>query len=110
MKGPNMAQLEWKMLHPKATLAHLGVLPGFLDDAKQARAAKQLGDGYAQYGGWRPQKGFKLTASNCLVYPGDPPNRPVAEAKLRDETILFYADAYVAVVQSDRSFEVCRMD
>jgi len=105
-----MAQLEWKMLHPKATFGHLGFLPSFLNKDSPASAAKQLNDGYAQYGGWRPQKGFKLTASNSLVYPGDPPNRPVAEAKLRDETILFYADAYVAVVQPDRSFEVCRMD
>lgn len=102
--------VEWKMLHPNATMAHLGFLPSFLRGDDPAPAGKQLDAGYKFAGGWRPQKGFKLTEDNSLHYPGDPPLRPVAEAKLRDETICFYDLAYVAVIQPDRSFEVCRMD
>lgn len=105
-----MAQLQWKFLHPRATMAHLGFLPSFLRDNEDASAVKQLDNGYKPYGGWRPQKGFKLTASKCLVYPGDPPLRPIAETKLRDETICFYESSFVAVIQPDGSFEVCRMD
>ena len=105
-----MTQAKWKLLHPAATMAHLGVLPSFLHENDPAPAAEQLNAGYAHAGGWRPQKGFKLTARNSLLYPGDPPLHPVAEAQLRDETIVFYDTAFVAVIQSDRSFEVCRMD
>lgn len=105
-----MPQVEWKLLHPRATMAHLGALPNFLHQEDPAPAAEQLDKGYAFAGGWSPQKGFKLTGGNSLLYPGDPPMRPIAEAKLRDETICVYDSSYVAVIQPDRSFEVCRMD
>lgn len=101
---------QWKFLHPKVTVAHLGFLPSFLHTDDPAPAAEQLGEGYRFAGGWRPQKGFKLTDSNCLQYPGDPPLRPMAETKIRDETVYLFEGSFVAVVQSDRSFEVCRMD
>lgn len=105
-----MTELQWMMLHPKATIEHLGFIPGFLHYDDPAPAAVQLDRGYQFAGGWRPQKGFKLSPSNCLGYPGDPPLRPIADARLRDETICFYEGAFVAVIQPDRSFEVCRMD
>lgn len=55
-------------------------------------------------------KGFTLGAGNALRYPGDPPMKPIAETKLRDETICVYPYAFVAVIQPGRSFEVSRMD
>lgn len=55
-------------------------------------------------------KGFTLADDNSLVYPGDPPVQPLAQAKLRHELVVFYPHSWVAVIQPDRSFEVCRMD
>ena len=75
---------------PKATLAHLGYLPGFLDDAGSLAPPNNLAtDMHSTVDGGR-RRVLKPTASNCLVYPGDPPNRPCGRSlKLRDETILF---------------------
>lgn len=105
-----MKQVEWTLLHPKVTPEHLGFLPGYLHEDDPATAAEQLNEGYSFAGGWRPQEGFTLTDKNALLYPGDPPLKPIAEAKLRDETVYLYDYAIVAVVQKDRSFETCRMD
>lgn len=73
-------------------------------------AAKQLDAGYSHGGGWRPFKGHTLGDDNSLKYPGDPKMKPWAFAKLRDELICVYESAWFAVIQPDRSFEVCRMD
>lgn len=101
--------LQWEFHHPKMTFDHLGYIPNWLNTANPKKAAIQLNDGY-QFGGWQPSKGFKLGADNSLTYPGDPAMKPLASAKLRDETICFYRSSWVAVIQADRSFEVCRMD
>lgn len=53
---------------------------------------------------------FVLRDDNSIKYPGDPRQHPLAQAKLRDELILFYDLALIAVVQPDRSFEVSRVD
>jgi len=45
-----------------------------------------------------------------LRYPGDPILAPLAQAKLRDELIVFYRHALVAIIQPDGSFEVSRVD
>lgn len=74
------------------------------------RQREQLDTAYRHGGGWNPFNGFRLTASNCLVYHGDPPMAQIAMGKMRDETILMYEHAWVAIIQPDRSFEVCRMD
>lgn len=42
--------------------------------------------------------------------PGDEGYMPVAVGKLHDETIVFYEDAWVAIVKPDGSFEVARLD
>lgn len=101
--------LQWEFLHPKMTMEHLGYIPYWLYDENPKSAREQLDAGY-QFGGWQPMQGFKLTDDNCLTYPKDPPLRPLAQAQLRDELIVFYDHAWVAVIQADRSFEVCRMD
>lgn len=102
-----MTQVTW---HRRSAAVNMGRLPTFLHSDCPEPAAKQLGVGYAFAGGWRPQRGFDLASDNSLTYPGDPPMLPIAEARLRDETILLYPYSYVAVVQPDRTFEVCRMD
>ena len=54
--------------------------------------------------------GWYLGADDVLHFPGDRPYRPIAEMRMRDERILFFEGSFVAVIQSDRSFEVCWMD
>jgi hypothetical protein len=100
----------WTLLRPGMTYEHLGLLVYMLDDRNPKPAAEQLDAGYRHGGGWRPFKGHKLTDNDGLSYPGDPVEYPVAETWLRDEHILLYPHDWVAIIQPDRSFEVCRMD
>jgi hypothetical protein len=78
------------------------------DDPRPAR--EQFDANYRHGGGWQPQSGFTLTGNNSLKYPGDPPFHPLARIQLRDEQINIYEYGYVAIIQPNRSFEVCRMD
>jgi hypothetical protein len=102
--------VQWELLHPRMTDQHLGYLAWMLNDENPAKAVVQLDQGYRHGGGWHPFNGHTLNDDNSLSYPGDPDMRPVAQAKLRDELILLYPHDWVAVIQPDRSFEVCRMD
>lgn len=106
--------IEWEMLQPyqmtiKQIAWRLGNLPYFLSEADPRPAREQFDANY-KFGGWRPFDGFKLMTNNALVYPGDPPIHPLAQTKLRDELILLYPHGWVAIIQPDRSFEVCKMD
>lgn len=96
-------------LHPQGRDA-VGVLPYWLDAADPRPAAEQFNTAYTHGGGWRSFDGFVLRADNTIKYPGDPPYKPMARMQLRDETIFVYPHAWVAVVQPDRSFQICRMD
>lgn len=102
--------LDWKLLHPRMTMDHLGFIPHFLNDTNPEPAKEQIDANYKHGGGWHPFKGFKLAPDNSLTYPGDQALHPLAEARLRDELILFYNGAWVAIVQPDRTFEVARID
>lgn len=102
--------MTWVMLHPDLTPEHLGLLPGMLDADDPRPAKEQFDASYAHGGGWRPQLGFKLNNDGALKYPGDPPFGLLAFTKLRDELIGFYDCSYVAIIQPDGTFEVCRMD
>lgn len=94
----------------------LGALPYMLSSDDPRPAREQFNERYGFAGGWRPFRYFTLGENNELIAPRDPeepdepPLFPVADGKLRDELILFYPHAWVAIVQPDRSFEVCRMD
>ena len=92
------------------TIGHLGNIVSFVDADDPRSAREQLDAGYKFAGGWFPFKGFRLHADNSLHYPLDHPLMPLAQARLRDELIVFYDHAWVAIIQPDRSFEVCRMD
>lgn len=105
-----MTSPVWTFLHSHMTMEQLGFLPYFLSEDNPASAAEQLDVNYRHGGGWRPVPGFELAADNTLTFPGDPPYRPLALTKLRDETVVFYAYAFVAIIQPDRSFAVARMD
>ena len=88
----------------------IGFIPLMLSEDDPRPAKEQLDSGYAHGGGWRPFNGFKMLDNGNMKYPGDPETLLLAEGKFRDETIRVYEHAWVAIVQPDGSFEVCRMD
>jgi hypothetical protein len=101
----------WEMLHPKMTPEHLGLIPLWISDNDPDPAWKQIDKNYAHGGGWRHgTMNFKMDENHVLTYPEDPPLRPLARALLRDELILFYDYAIVAIEQPDKSYEVARID
>jgi hypothetical protein len=101
--------MVWIRRHPKANADwHLGFIPSFLNEDDERSAREQFNENYIS--GWRPMKGFKLLKNGNLKYPEDPETQLLFETHLRDETIYVYEHAWVAVVQPDGSFEVCRLD
>jgi hypothetical protein len=97
-------------LHPACTPHHVGFIPTFLDEDDPRPAKEQFAERYI-YGGWHNQDGIKKGNSRySLKYPGDPTLIPIAMMVLRDETIMIYDGAYVAIWQKDGTFEACRMD
>lgn len=99
-----------KKLHPGVSMDNIGMIPHWLSESDPRSASLQLDNCYGHGGGWNSFPGFKLREDNSLKYPGDPPLLPIAELRLRDELILIYEYSWVAIVQSNRTFEVCRMD
>lgn len=104
-------RLNWMLYHPHAAYA-LGSIPGWLDVDDPRPAREQLDEGYKFAGGWQPMQspGLKISDRNAMLYPGDPPQAPLAMAMLRDEVVILYPHGFVGIIQPDRSFEVCRMD
>lgn len=102
---------EWELLVPGMTEDHLGLLPFMLDENDPASAREQFDRNYQHGGGWRSSSlRFQLTEDDWLLYSPDPPLPPVARTRLRQESIVLYPHAWVAIIQPDRSFEACRMD
>jgi hypothetical protein len=95
--------------HPQARSDMLGFLPAFWDESDPRSARDQANNAYGHGGGWNPFNGFRMTEKG-IAYPGDPIMPLLFEAKLRDETIRVYDCAWVAIVQKDGSYEICRMD
>lgn len=90
----------------------VGLTPAFLNETSDDDAVTQLNRHYAHGGGWHDFEGFSFKDGDepQLLYPGDPPMEAVAMWKLRDERIILFDHAWVAVVQPDNSFRVARMD
>ena len=101
---------EWEMLHYRMTMEHLGLLPGFLQDWDMRPAKEQINDRYAHGGGWLPIDGFSMGSNFTLHGKGDPPLKPLARLMFRNELILFYDHAWLAIIQKDGSYEVSRVD
>lgn len=92
---------------------NLGFLPEFCSDHNPKGAVEQIAKAYAHGGGWNDFTGFRLEKVKDqwqLAYPGDPPMKQLASAKLRDETIVLFEYDWVAVIQPDESFRVARID
>jgi hypothetical protein len=101
------AEMIITLLHPRATIEHLGFIPGFLDEADPRAAREQFDEHYVS--GWHPLPKFRLDGER-LLYPGDPPLRPYARINFREEAILIYEGDFVVIVQPDGSFEGARMN
>lgn len=102
---------KWIALDSRVRTEYLGLIPEMLSESDPRPAREQLNTGYSHGGGWHPFNGFKLNTTTLeLYYPGDPPTQPLAYANLRDERIVVYEHSWVAIIQKDNSFEVCRMD
>lgn len=103
--------IEFQIKHPAATGEMLGYVPLFFSEADPRSAKEQIDANYAHGGGWSPFKGFTMRPDgSCLDYPGDPPQRLIAEAKLHKETLRLYDCAWLAIVQEDGSYEIARID
>jgi len=85
------------------------LIPFWLFEESSMSAVEQIHANYGHGGGWRGTSGFSLIADK-LIYPGDPAMTPKAEGKLRDERVLIYDHGWVAVVQTDGTFRVARID
>jgi len=98
----------------------VGAIPFFLRENDPRPAREQFAERYAHGGGWSPFEGFALSVREApegtrqgayaIQYPDDPPYFELARAKLREELILVFPHAWVAIVQPDGSFEISRMD
>jgi hypothetical protein len=109
--------IEVQLLRPNVTPEILGCIPDFLDLRDPRPAREQFNENYAHGGGWHPMKGWQLLKDNSIYYTGslgesdnEPPYKPLAQTKFRNELIVIYDHAWVAIIQPDRTFEVSRMD
>lgn len=106
--------MHMKILNPRVSSWHLGMIPEWLEAAETTKISliEFFNHAYAHGGGWRPFKGFTLNEDNSLKYPGDPALKPFVEFTMDDrpDKVFMYDHAWVAIVQPNRSFEVCRMD
>jgi hypothetical protein len=112
--------MVWSVLQPgirrNTMMDLLGFIPSFLNEDDPRPAREQLDEGYGFAGGWCPFAGFTMLPNGNLSFrsepgePDDPETLPLAETKLRDETIRVYEHAWVAVIQPDGSYEIARMD
>lgn len=89
----------------------VGYLPTFFSPEDPRPAREQINQNYAHGGGWHPTSGFKMKPDSWRVkFPGDPVLYPLAYAKLRDETLIFYEHEWLAILQLDGSFEMARVN
>ena len=93
----------------------LGYIPSFFNEDDPRSASEQINHNYI--GGWRPQKGFTMDPTTKVLQYGDPkeedadpPLEVLAVSYLRNEIIALYRYSYLAIIQEDGTFEVCRLD
>jgi hypothetical protein len=99
----------WKLLNDQFRMEYLGFIPEIIRayDPKPVRA--QIAERYAH--GYDPIPHWTLSSeSNNIQYPGDEPLVPRAQLQVRDELVLVYDYAFVAIVQQNGDFAVQRMD
>jgi hypothetical protein len=99
--------------HPRFTMEMLGYLPSFISDVDDRPAREQFDANYVFGTSWKGQTDFRILLNGNLKsvrYYEDPQIVRIAEAQLRDETIVFFSNAYVAIIQPDGNYVSARMD
>lgn len=99
--------------HPRFTMEMLGYLPSFISDVDDRSAREQFEANYVYGTTWKDESAFRILVNGNLKsvrYPEDPQIVRIAEAQLRDEKIVFFSNAYVAIIQPDGSYVSARMD
>ena len=105
----------WQFLAPDFTPEHLGFLPHILLASDPRPISDQLEDRYAHGGGYAPYGQGRWDfdpSTHALTYDGDRPMYPDAifHPSNPDETLYLYDHAIAAIVQSDGTFAVVRLD
>ena len=92
----------------------VGLLSHIIKDSDPDPVRVQIGVRYAHGGGYNPIKNFKIKHLGVdraeLRYPGDPAYAELSRTQIRDEVVILFECALVAIVQPDESFVVTRMD
>lgn len=103
--------LDWRLNNrhnSRDVITALGLIPGFVlaDDPRPAH--EQINERSAR--GWNPQLPGKwqMNQDDWLLFPGDPPLEPLAFAWLREEKIVVYPYAWVAIITGE-AFSVARL-
>lgn len=107
--------IYWAVV-PGRSPSCLGFLPEIVRSDDPRPAKEQFNERYQ--GGWRIFTGASLDLDNMepvtrlpkLVYPGDPPLDLIAMGIREDELVLLFPCSWVAILQSDRSYEIARID
>ena len=101
----------WKLYNDQFKKEYLGLLPEIIQSTDPLPVREQIAEHYAHGGGYSPMDGWTLdTASNNISYPGDEPLIPRASLLVRDELVIVYDYAFVAIIQKNGDFAVQRMD
>ena len=95
-----------------------GLLPFIFLNSDPASAKEQIAARYVHGGGWWPFEGFTYDPDmHTLRPPGEPPRRELSRTLLHlgdpdlpTELLILFQDSWVAIVQPDGTYEVCRMD
>lgn len=90
----------------------LGYLPLILLDEDPASFEDQLNNRYAHGGGHKkalPAWRFNHNTLT-LVYPGDPPMRPIAHAKFHDSHLYVFDHAWTVLVKDGKMVDIQRLD
>jgi len=88
-----------------------GLIISFLDTDDPRSAVEQFDTHY----GWHKFEGFTMDIDTKEITYGegddtDPPLKPISKMMFRNELIILYDHAWVAVMQPDLSWQMARMD
>ena len=93
------------LLHPRATVAHLGLISAWVDASPQNMSFEEIVKTH-YCGGWHPHTvGTMDTSNGHFTYPEDPVSRPFAVIMraLAGEIIYAYESALFIIVKMDRA-------
>jgi len=90
-----------------------GLIPEFLSEHDPRTVQEQLDENYAHGGGWNSFEGFTLEGDSdhyVLSYPGDPVYHEVSRAEFRNQTLVLFQYAWLAIIEDGKLLDVARVD